>query len=252
MRRPSLGVVLAGAIALLFASPGRVLAQQDAGIVGAVTDPSGAALPGVTVTATSPALQLPSITAVTDARGEYRLTPLPIGTFALEFSLSGFQSVRREGVILTASFVAKIDMQLKLGGIAETITVSGASPVVDVVSTTSATRLTRETLDTIPSSRNGTVAFMGQAPGVRPQIDIGGDSITSPPAFHAFGQDNQPWQTIDGVVVSAAKSGTQGGIYWDYGNVEEAKVGAANVERSRGSSITRHSMKSGLRRWRRS
>ena len=65
---------------------------------------------------------------------------------------------------------------------------------------------------------------MGQAPGVRPQIDIGGDTITSPPVFHAFGQDNQPWQTIDGVVVSAAKSGTQGGIYWDYGNVEEAKV----------------------------
>ena len=225
VRRQSLGVVLAGVIALLFASPGRLLAQQEGGIVGAVTDPSGAILPGVTVTATSPALQLPSVTAVTDARGEYRLTPLPIGTYAVEFTLSGFQSVRREGIILTASFVAKIDMQLKLGGIAETVTVSGASPVVDVVSTTSATRLTRETLDAIPSSRNGTVAFMGQAPGVRPQIDIGGDTITSPPVFHAFGQDNQPWQTIDGVVVSAAKSGTQGGIYWDYGNVEEAKVG---------------------------
>ena len=165
------------------------------------------------------------MTAITDARGEYRLTPLPIGTFAVEFTLSGFQTVRREGIILTASFVAKIDMQMKLGAIAETVTVSGASPVVDVVSTTSATRLTRETLDAIPSSRNGTVAFMGQAPGVRPQIDIGGDTITSPPVFHAFGQDNQPWQTIDGVVVSAAKSGTQGGIYWDYGNVEEAKVG---------------------------
>ena len=209
----------------LLASPGRLLAQQEAGIVGAVTDPSGAILPGVTVTATSPALQLPSVTAVTDARGEYRLTPLPIGTFAVEFTLSGFQTVRREGIILTASFVAKIDMQMKLGAITETVTVSGASPVVDVVSTTSATRLTRETLDAIPSSRNGTVAFMGQAPGVRPQIDIGGDTITSPPVFHAFGQDNQPWQTIDGVVVSAAKSGTQGGIYWDYGNVEEAKVG---------------------------
>ena len=102
-----------------------MLAQQEAGIVGAVTDPSGAILPGVTVTATSPALQLPSVTTVTDARGEYRLTPLPIGTFAVEFTLSGFQSVRREGIILTASFVAKIDMQLKLGAIAETVTVSG-------------------------------------------------------------------------------------------------------------------------------
>jgi hypothetical protein len=221
--RQPMAAVLAGL--LLFAATHRLLAaQQEGGIVGAVTDQSGAILPGVTVTATSPALQLPSVTTVTDSRGEYRLTPLPIGTFAVEYSLSGFQPVRREGIILTASFVAKIDMQLTLGTITETVTVSGASPVVDVVSTTSATRLTRETLDAIPSSRNGTVAFMGQAPGVRPQIDIGGDTITSPPVFHAFGQDNQPWQTIDGVVVSAAKSGTQGGIYWDFGNVEEAKV----------------------------
>src|SRR5436190_14015508 len=128
VRRPSSGVVIASVTALLLACPGRLLAQQEAAIVGAVTDPSGAALPGVTVTATSPALQLPSVIAVTDARGEYRLTPLPIGTFAVEFTLSGFQSVRREGIILTASFVAKIDMQLKLGGIAETVTVSGASP----------------------------------------------------------------------------------------------------------------------------
>src|SRR5436305_796841 len=157
VRRQSLGLVLAGVAAVLFSSPSRAFAQQEAAIVGAVTDPSGAILPGVTVTATSPALQLPEVTTVTDARGEYRLPQLPIGTYAVEFTLSGFQSVRREGIILTASFVAKIDMQLKLGGIAETVTVSGASPVVDVVSTTSATRLTRETLDAIPSSRNGTV-----------------------------------------------------------------------------------------------
>ena len=114
---------------------------------------------------------------------------------------------------------------MSLGGVQETITVTGGSPVVDVVSTAPATRLTRETLDVIPSSRNGTVAFMAQAPGARPNLDIGGDSIVSPPVFRAFGQANQPWQQIEGVLVSAAKSGTQGGIYWDYTNVEEVKVG---------------------------
>ena len=184
-------VVLTSLAALLFAFAGAA-AAQDGSIVGFVTDESGAILPGVTVTATSPALQVGSVTTVSDQRGEYRLTPLSIGTFSVEFTLSGFQTVRREGIVLTASFVAKVDIQLKVGAIAETVTVSGASPVVDVVSTTSATRLTRETLDIIPTSRNGTVAFMGQAPGVRPQIDIGGDTITSPPVFHAFGQDNQP------------------------------------------------------------
>ena len=70
-------------------------AQQDAGIAGQVVDESGAVLPGVTVTATSPALQVRSVVSVTDERGDYRLTPLPIGTYTVEYSLSGFQTVRR-------------------------------------------------------------------------------------------------------------------------------------------------------------
>jgi len=215
-----------GAIVLLItgvAAPSA--AQQDASIVGVVTDESGAALPGVTVTATSPSLQVPSVTTVTNERGEYRLTPLPIGVFSVVYELSGFQSVRRDGIKLTTGFVATVNVPMGIGAVQETLTVTGASPVVDVVSTAPATRLTRETLDLIPSSRNGTVSLMGQAPGARPNLDIGGDSVTSPPQFRAFGQANQPWQQIEGVLVSAAKSGTQGGIYWDYTNVEEVKVG---------------------------
>ena len=74
-------------------------AQQGAGsIVGLVTDGSGGVLPGVTVTATSPSLQMPQVTAITDERGDYRLTPLPIGTYAVEYTLTGFQTVRREGL----------------------------------------------------------------------------------------------------------------------------------------------------------
>src|ERR1043166_6970480 len=182
---------------------------QDPSILGIVTDESGGVLPGVTVTATSPALQVGSIAAVTDAHGEYRLTALPIGTYSVTYTLSGFSTVRRSDIVLTASFAAKLDVQMKVGDLQETVTVTGASPVVDVVSTTAATRpAPGGPLNPPRGSRNGRVAFMSQAPGVRPQIDIGGDSITSPPVFHAFGQDNQPWQTS--VVVSAAKSGTQG------------------------------------------
>ena len=70
------------------------LGQQAAGIIGQVTDESGAVLPGVTVTATSPALQVPSVVSVTDGRGDYRLTPLPIGTYTVEYTLAGFQTVR--------------------------------------------------------------------------------------------------------------------------------------------------------------
>src|SRR5687768_3315119 len=102
-----------------------VAAQQAAGIIGTVTDESGAVLPGVNVTATSPALQVPSVTAVTDATGEYRLTPLPIGTYTVEYAISGFQAVRREGVRLTIGFTARLDIGLKVGSLEETITVSG-------------------------------------------------------------------------------------------------------------------------------
>src|SRR5712671_1627743 len=110
-------------------------AQQEASIIGQVTDTSGAILPGVTVTATSPALQVPQVTDVTNERGEYRLTPLPIGVYKVEYTLPGFQTVRREGLRLTAGFVAKVDELMKIGAVAETITVSGAAPVVDVTST---------------------------------------------------------------------------------------------------------------------
>ena len=117
---------------------------QEASIIGQVTDESGAILPGVTVIATSPALQVRQMTDVTNERGDYRLTPLPIGTYTINYSLQGFQTVRQSDVRLTAGFTARLDVALKLGTLTETVTVSGAAPVVDVTSTTSPTRLTRE------------------------------------------------------------------------------------------------------------
>ena len=81
-------------------------AASAGGIIGQVTDGTGAVLPGVTVTATSPALQVPSVVTVTDAQGDYRLTPLPIGTYTVTYELAGFQNLRREGVRLTVGFVA--------------------------------------------------------------------------------------------------------------------------------------------------
>jgi hypothetical protein len=199
-------------------------AQEQAGILGQVTDESGGALPGVTVTVSSPALQLQQVGDVTNERGEYRLSPLPIGTYRVEYSLSGFQTIRREDVRLTVGFVAKLDIVLKIGALAETLTVSGAAPVVDVTSTTSRTVLTTETLDLTPTSRNGMIGLMAQAPGVRPNLDVGGSTLNSVPSFHAFGQDGESWQAMEGVVTQSPKAGSQGGNYWDYSAIEEAKI----------------------------
>ena len=120
-------VAVAGVLAL---ATHAVLGQtgSQAEIIGIVTDESGAVLPGVTVTATSPALQVGQLSAVTDAQGEYRLSGLSIGTYAVGYGLAGFQSIKREGVRLTAGFTARVDVQLKLGSLQETITVTGASP----------------------------------------------------------------------------------------------------------------------------
>ena len=214
-------VLLLGLI--LFSS--RAGAQSGtATISGQLRDESGAVLPGVTVVARSPSLQLSGMTAVTDAQGEYRLTPLPIGTYTLEYTLSGFQMVRRDGIRLTAGFTARVDVQLKVGQLEETVTVSGASPLVDTAATNTSTQLTKETLELVPNSRNGYIGLMQQAPGARPNLDVGGSTTNAQPAFRAFGMQGQSWQAVDGVVTANPKSDTQSGNYVDYSILEEATI----------------------------
>src|SRR5439155_21264817 len=152
---------------LATATPAFGQANALANIIGVVTDESGAVLPGVNVTATSPSLQVGRVTALSDASGEYRLSNLPLGTYEVTYTIDGFQAVKRDSVRLTAGFTARIDIPLKLGSLNETITVSGASPVVDIASSTPRTALTRETLELIPTSRNGVQALLAQAPGTR-------------------------------------------------------------------------------------
>jgi len=199
-------------------------AQQNAGIIGQIKDESGAVLPGVSVTATSPALQVPSVTAVSDATGEYRLTPLPIGTYTVEYTLSGFQTVKHEGVRLTVGFTARLDVGLKVGSLQESITVSGASPVVDTTSTSATTQFTRETIELIPTSRNGIVSLLAQAPGVRTLRDVGGSSLNQVPTYRVFGQAGEAYSTLEGVQTSSLQASSGQANYWDYTAIEEAAV----------------------------
>src|SRR3977135_2455282 len=104
---------------------------QGASIAGVVKDASGAVLPGVTVEAASPVLIEKTRTAVTDDTGQYRIIDLRAGTYTVSFALSGFSVVRREGIELSGAFNAVINADLKVGALAETITVSGETPIVD-------------------------------------------------------------------------------------------------------------------------
>jgi hypothetical protein len=206
------------------ASGSSVANQEEAGIVGIVTDEIGGVLPGVTVTVTGPSLQVPSVAVVSDARGEYRIAPLPIGTYTVSYTLSGFQTVRREGIRLTVGFTAKVDVALKVGSLEETVTVSGVSPVVDTRSTTTTTQLTKETIELLPSSRNGIVSILAQAPGVRTLRDVGGSTLNQVPTYRAFGQAGEPFTTLDGVWTSSLQSSGGQANYWDYTAIEEAAV----------------------------
>src|SRR6266571_3122364 len=207
------------------AAAGSATAGQDAaGIVGQVTDESGAVLPGVTVTAKSPSLQVPEVSSITDGRGEYRLTPLPIGTYEVRYDLAGFQAIRREALRLTSGFVAKVDIVMKVGALEESVSVTGASPIVDVTSTGTSSRQTTEMLENTPTGRVGFFALLAQAPGVRNSIDIGGSSANANSiTFRAFGQSGESWQTLEGILTTSGKT-SMSGNYFDYASVEEARV----------------------------
>src|SRR5688572_2031531 len=133
---------------------GLASAAHAQSIAGTVRDESGAVLPGVTVEAASPALIEKTRTAVTDSSGQYRIVSLSPGVYTVTFSLPGFSTVRRDGIELTGNFTATVNGDLKVGALEETITVSGASPLVDVQSLTRQTVFTREVLDALPAAHN--------------------------------------------------------------------------------------------------
>ena len=133
-------------------------------IEGTVKDESNAVLPGVTVTVTSPALQVGQLVQVSDAAGSYKFVDLPAGTYRLKAELTGFSAAIREDLRLTVGFNARIDLTLKLGAVEESVTVSGQSPVVDVSTTTASVAFTKEVLDSIPRGRDLQNVF-AMAPG---------------------------------------------------------------------------------------
>ena len=127
-------------------------AQQGSGIAGIVQDPSGAVLPGVTVEAASPVLIEKTRAVVTDGQGRYSIIDLRRGTYAVTFSLPGFSTVVREGIELTAGFTATVNVEMRVGALEETVTVTGASPLVDVQNVRQQQVVSSDLLDSLPSS----------------------------------------------------------------------------------------------------
>lgn len=213
---------------LLVGGVGRAAHAQSFGsatLRGRVVDESSAALPGVSVTASGDALQVPQVAAVTDAEGNYQLLSLPPGTYAIRYELVGFQSVLRQDFRLAAGFEARVDVTLKVGQLEESITVAADSPVVNVASTTVSSNLTKEDLETIPTSKSLGEAI-AMAPGVRYDgaVDVGGNRT----AQFAGGGTNfgstQQSPFLEGINVRLFEGGSM--AYIDQRSVEEIQVSA--------------------------
>jgi len=152
-------------------------AQGTSAIAGVVRDSSGAVLPGVTVDASSPALIERVRTVVTDREGQYKILDLPGGVYTVTFSLTGFSTIKREGLELTANFTANVAVEMRVGQLEETITVTGASPIVDVQTTAQHKVVSGELLYSLPITKEmGGFAKVTVGATIRPTAqDVGGN-----------------------------------------------------------------------------
>jgi Carboxypeptidase regulatory-like domain len=174
-------------------------AYAQASIVGAVKDSSGAVLPGVAVEASSPVLIEKTRSVVTSGTGQYSIENLRPGVYTVTFSLPGFTTVKRDGIELTGNFIATVNGELRVGGLAETVVVTGESPIVDVTSARTSQTLSGETVANIPSSRQY-FAYTQLIPAVNAQgNDVGG---ALGPIFSVFqvhgGRRNEGQVQVDG------------------------------------------------------
>jgi hypothetical protein len=169
-----------GCLVLLFLAVGAT-AYAQATLAGVVRDASGGVVPGVTVEAASPALIEKVRTTVTDSSGQYRIVDLRGGLYTVTFTLGGFSSVRRENVQLAGEATVTVNADMRVGELAETITVSGEAPTVDTQSTTRQQVMTKDIIDVLPTGRNYS-SFGQLIPGVntsaRDAGGAGGDTMS--------------------------------------------------------------------------
>ena len=220
-------------IAIFLTCPGYSFAQATASIAGTVVDASGAVLPGVTVEAASPALIEKARSVVTDGTGQYRIEQLRGGIYTVTFTLTGFSTVRREGVELAGSFAATVNAELKLGSVEETITVTGDTPVVDIQSTQRQRVIDQELLVAIPTGRTPQVAAF-LIPGVNlSNVDVGGTNIINTTggslSIHG-GRVDDTRLLIDGITIANTEgTGWSANMLPNMGSTQEVSVDYSSV-----------------------
>lgn len=196
----------------------------DGVITGRVEDTSGARIPGVTITLKSPAIQ-GERTLVSDEGGNYRFNALPPGTFNVKYELPGFKTLIRQGIIVEGGKTVTLNIALEVASMAETVTVTGESPVVDIEQAKIGVNFSSQLKDNISNARNYW-ALLAQTPGIKTTTpDVGGSTMGTQVGYRAYGLGGQQKVYLDGVDLTEGNSG--GSLYGDYGSWDEVQVTAA-------------------------
>jgi hypothetical protein len=215
--------------------PATVSAQSA--IAGVVKDTTGAVMPGVTVEVASPALIERVRSVITDGQGLYKIVDLRPGVYSITFTLPGFNTVKRDGVELPTNFTATINADLRVGALEETVTVSGASPVVDVQNAVQQVVLIRQVLDAVPTGRS--IPTLGALlPGARLALpDVGGTSGMQNRDLTVHGSDGRDTTfQVDGMTLNGIEGDGSVQSYFNEAMFEEIsyQTSAINAEVSAG------------------
>ncbi len=183
MRRPSIAFFCSLLVLLTLTGTSQFAWSQEvtAAIVGTVSDPSGAPIKGAKVTATDTARGTPYIGETNDS-GAYNITRIPVGSYELKVAASGFQTAAHAAFTLVLNQTARIDVQMKVGQVSETVEVTGTAPILKTESTSVDTIIDANTNDRLPLATRNYVQLTLLAPGsVTPNPDSfnNGDNTAS-------------------------------------------------------------------------
>lgn len=221
LRRAALAVLV-----LLTATASATAQMQTGSILVRVTDNQGASVPGVTITLQSPVLVAGTTTGVTDGGGANRFPSLQPGIYVVRLELQGFKTVIRENVTVQVGTTVPLDLQLELATVAETVTVTGSSPVVDTTSANTSVNLGEQLLQGTPGGRDIWSLVEYKVPSLlitRP--DVGGTSGGLQGTFNARGTNSsQNSSYLNGINVGDPQAIGAAGFYYDFDAFDDIQV----------------------------
>ena len=215
------------ALGLLTAAALPVSAQVQTGsILVRVADQQGGAIPGVAVTLSSPVLVSGTMSGVTDSGGVNRFPSLQPGIYSVKVELQGFRTIVRENVQVVVGQTVPLDLALTVATVAETVTVTGSSPVVDTTTANTSVNLGEQLLQGTPGGRDIWSLVEYKVPSLlitRP--DVGGTSGGLQGVFNARGTTSaQNTSYLNGINVGDPAAIGAAGFYYDFDAFDDIQV----------------------------